>query len=583
MNKCSEDIKDKFMDFVFSILVNNHELDENDVKILKDMLKHKISTNSISFLEYQCLFTSPSFLNTIFYLRFANISRNMNYLNSITDEQLMHINVKHINQILKVLHVEHEDELSNVYSYAIKLYLVFGLERTLAILRGSYGTLDRTFYDNLSRVDTKGVVLVKEGSKYLPKINEDFINFMFANKQNNHFMEMLNDPNSLLSKNWSYLYNNIDELQERCHGVLTLKKLNIIFKQLSPTRDIKDVSPDNYKLTENNILNDVCLGNKTGRSNEEIYKNLLDIYDKMKKRRESSIPYLEGKASNGYSFKMMKLNDPIIFTLGYKGNCCIRVKDIAHNHLLHAALCRNGRILLINDESNELAGFVPLKRNGEVLIANSIECLHKKRNDDAIKTFEEAVFKIVDATKGDEPIRLVCIGTEAYARPEGKDFPENIEVPTIYEKDDSVYKHTDCYHKELTIVYQDPKLKLENIKYGNPNVSYQDPRNKIESCDFSTSSDEIRVKALNVINAVRYANADIEELENFHKCGRYGIKSCIFNDDWYIVITYDDNIYGDYLKHDQRAEKEYNLALCEILNVKERELESEIPLIKKFR
>lgn len=49
MNKCSEDIKDKFMDFVFSILVNNHELDLNDVKILKDMLKHKISTNSISF------------------------------------------------------------------------------------------------------------------------------------------------------------------------------------------------------------------------------------------------------------------------------------------------------------------------------------------------------------------------------------------------------------------------------------------------------------------------------------------------------------------------------------------------------
>ena len=64
----------------------------------------------------------------------------------------------------------------------------------------------------------------------------------------------------------------------------------------------------------------------------------------MKKRTESSIPYIKGEVSNGYFYEMMKLKDPIAFTLGYKGNCCIRINDIAHNHLLHATLCRNGRI-----------------------------------------------------------------------------------------------------------------------------------------------------------------------------------------------------------------------------------------------
>ena len=35
-----------------------------------------------------------------------------------------------------------------------------------------------------------------------------------------------------------------------------------------------------------------------------------------------------------------------------------------------------------------------------------------------------------------EPIRLVCIGKEAYAKPTVSAFPQNIKTPTIYEKED---------------------------------------------------------------------------------------------------------------------------------------------------
>ena len=38
---------------------------------------------------------------------------------------------------------------------------------------------------------------------------------------------------------------------------------------------------------------------------------------------------------------------------------------------------------------------------------------------------------------------------------------------------------------------------------------------------------------------------------------------CVYNDDWYILTTYDGNIYGDYLKYDERAVNEYNVALEE--------------------
>lgn len=563
----NEIIKKKFIDFIYGILCNTQELNENEMAIIKNELYKRISLNNISKSDYQKLFYSPDPLKTIFYLKFGKTSRQMNYLNGISFKQIMYLNVKHINQILKLLDLKNEDEISNTYSYAIKLYLTFGLERTLKILNGDYGNLSRTFFDNVSALDVSNVILAKEGNKYIPNISNEFIKFMFANQKSNHFIDMLNNPSSELNKYWSYLYNNFDELKEKCHNEMTLKKLNIIFKQLSPTRDISDVSPDNYKLSENDILNDVCLGNKTAKSNEEVYKMLLDIYEKMKKRTESSIPYVKGEASNGYFYEMMKLNDPIAFTLGYKGNCCIRTNDIAHNHLLHATLCRNGRILLIYDKSHELAGFVPLKRNGEVLIANSVECLHKKKNERAIEAFSEAIKDIVLTSQSNtdeiSPINLVCIGTEAYARPNGIPFPNDIKTPTIYEKKDPIYGNTDVYHRNLTIIYKNPKLDLHSIKYGDPKCSYQDPRNSISSCDFHNSSDTEKEKALKIINAVRYANSDLEELENFRLCSRYGISQCIFNDDWYILTTYDGNIYGEYLKYDERAEKEYNITLTE--------------------
>lgn len=567
----NEALKDDFVDFIYKKSCPEQELDENETNYLKDCLYNRIKTNNVPESEYRNVFFQPSLLKTAFYLKFGKIADRVNYLNGISFEQLKCLNVKHVNQIVKSLKLENEDEISNIYGIAIKLYLTFGLERSLKILNGDYGELNRTFFDNISSLKTKKVTFTKEGSKYLPNISSEFIGFMFATQKNNHFTYLLNNPTSYFGKYWYYLYNDFDKIKEKCHGVITLKKLNILLQQFSPSRDINDISPDNYRLKENDILNDICLGNKTELSNEEIYKNVLDIYEQMKKRTESSIPYVKGSCSNGYSYEMMKLNDPIAFTLGYKGNCCIRTKDIAHEHLLHATLCRNGRILLIYNEAKEIAGFVPLKRNGEVLIANSIECAHKIIDEKAIAALEDAVKEIVNVSQKNveeqHPINLVCIGTEAYARPKGIPFPNNIATPTIYEKNEETYKDTDCYHTFLTIIYQSPTLDLNNIIYENPRCSYKDPRTKISSCDFNKSTSTEQEKALKIINAVRYASCkesdNFGDLEEFTLLLKYGNACCVYNDDWYIIGTNEGNIYSDYLKNDERAIAEYNTALEE--------------------
>ena len=561
----NEKVRNRFINFVYNILIDNEQLSKEEINLLKNNLYMKMASNNISQDDYRNLFSRIDTLKSIFYLKFGKVERRMDYLSGISPKQLIYLNNKHINQIVKKLNLENEDELSNIYSIAIKLYFIFGLERTLRILDGEYGKLDSFFYNNVAKIDVSKIEMEKEGNKYIPISTEEFNKFMFATKDNSHFSRILKDNNSMLSRYWNNLFNDFDSIKQECKGAITLQKLNIILQRYSPSKEITDVSPDDDKLNERDILDEICLGNKISKKNEEVYKDVVDIYSSMKKRQESSIPYVKGKLENGYSYEIMRMNDPIIFTLGYKTDSCFRTDDIAHKHMLHSALCRNGRILLIYDSLNNIVAFSPLKRNGEVLIANSIECAKKKENKLAIETFSEAVRNIVKTSKEneEEPISLVCIGTEAYAKPDGVEFPSNIPTPNIYEKDDPIYCNTDNYHKKLTIVYKDKDLNLRRIKYKNPEASYKDPRMKIVPCDFSTSSDKEIEDALKVINSVRYANSSLEEKGNYRAISKYGIKDCAYNEDWYILTNHDKIIYGEYLDYDERAKKEFDVALKE--------------------
>lgn len=563
IDECKNDevLKTKFIEFISPKLFPE-EVPVQEFEAIKKLLFIKMVNNEISFDEYKTLFMYPQTVKTVFFLKFGKLSKRMDYIKGVPYPILVRLNVKHVNQIANAIHLINVDELSDIYSYAIKMYFVFGLERSLAILSGKYGGLNIRFYDNLNAISLDNCEMKQEGKKYLPILNEEFIKFMFASATDNHFMNMLANPFGILNKEWNYLFNNFEQVKEECHGQITSKKLEIILNQVYVTKGINRVSPDNYRLQENNIIEEICLGNKTFTSNKAIFEKVTEIYKQMKERIESSIPYVKGAAVNGYHYEMMKFNDPIIFTLGYKASCCFRTNDIGGEHLLHAALCRNGRILLIFDENDKFVAFVPLKRNGEVLIANSIECC-----TDSIKAFPafmEAVSAITKISHSNEttPINLVCIGSPTKKIKSGKAFPKDVEIPTIFEKNDPRYCRTDEYHKNLAIIYEGPGLDLHDIKYGDPKASYKDPRPEIKSCNFRNSTPEEREKALLVINSIEYTKS-LEENRRYFPIRSSGFDNVIYSEDWYVAIIYDE-IHGAYLNYDERAISEYNIAIQEL-------------------
>ena len=560
-----EIILEKFLKYLIKYI--NIPNTNVNLEQLYNNLKRSIYYNEFKFEDIGKLIHEYDDVETkekriIFYLKFNKILGSVRYLYGISLEQLKKINVKHINKIYNLLKDNTQDELSAIYGVAIKMYLIFGYERTLEILNNKYGDYNKTFLDNVGKTDVTKINMKEEGSKYLPVIDKRFINFMFETPTNNHFINMLNNKRSEIYKRWYYLYNNYDEILEKCHNEITLKKVSEILETEKFDFDKNIIKPNNYELLNNDFLENIVLGNKTHYPNETVLKKINEIYTEMKKRVESSIPYTKGISTNNYKYEIMKLDDYILFELGYKANCCIRTLDIAHNHLLYTALCRNGRVLLLYDKLGDLIAFCPLKRNGNVLIINSVETIDKnisKYNDIKI-CLKEAIENIVSITNNEkEPIDLVCIGRESYIKPDYVPFPNDYLTPTIYEKHIDVYKDTDRYHKKLDIIYKRDNFDIKNIKNKDPEVSYMDPREEIKYVDFTDYKDHDDI--LDLINSINYTLYQDSSIRIY----RFSIKKVYYNKDWYIIEKHDGTIYGEYLENDYRGKEEYESTLNKLI------------------
>lgn len=567
LNEVHEElIKEKLLKYLLCRILKNSSIDPEK---MYNTLKRNLNNGLISYKDIKCLTDNydeaMKDMRLMFYLKFNIALLNARYLHGITVEQLSKVNVKHINKLVKFLEDKTQDELSAIYGVCIKMYFIFGYERSIDILSGNFGQYNRIFLDNVAKTDVTRIEMQAEGNKFLPIIDKRFINFMFETPKNNHFIDMFNNKDSELYKTWYYLYNNYDEVLEKCHNEITLKKVNAILETEKYDIDRKIITPDNYLLNNSSFLENIILGNKTQYSNNEVLRKIVQIYSQMKQRVESSIPYVKGVSSSGYTYEVMKLDDIQIFELGYKANCCIRTLDIAHNHLLHAALCRNGRVLIIYDKLGDVAAFSPLKRNENVLIANSIECVNKAEGINTYSisnAFKEGTKKIVEVTKQSrEPINLVCIGSESSLKPDTTPFPNEYPTPTIFEKDEEAYRNTDVYHKTLDVVYKDSDFDFKNIKSKNPDVSYMDPRDEIKFVDFLESRyNNNSEKVLDVINSINYS----VDPSNYIPMNKYFIRRVYYSKDWYIAETR-EGIIGNCLENDFRAREEFN-SYMELLN-----------------
>jgi len=191
--KCEE-----FLSYIFSKLFQEHYTEEEKQEIyplLKNCLLNIYKGTAVS------LFFRPTDLKSMFFVRYNLSSRYMDYLNGILPIQILRLNVKHINKLANYLKDETQDEISDIYSKAIKLYCAVGLERAVSILNGEYGKITKKFLDNISKLIVKETELKQNGKKYEPQ---------FLIKIYELIARSMNDPDLI-----QRVYSNFKELLEK--------------------------------------------------------------------------------------------------------------------------------------------------------------------------------------------------------------------------------------------------------------------------------------------------------------------------------------------------------------------------------
>ena len=100
-------------------------------------------------------------------------------------------------------------------------------------------------------------------------------------------------------------------------------------------------------------------------------------------------------------------------------------------------------------------------------IANSIEAIDKDENvsKQMVEAFETGMKEICRVSKESEEsnwLKVATIGSNSGRKPNGMPWPSKLQMPTILEKDDPVYRGTDSYHKRLIYFY---KEKIDFLVY----------------------------------------------------------------------------------------------------------------------
>ena len=475
---------------------------------------------------------------------------------NLTILQYQQISRRKMNQIFRLLGKTNQksDDIEKLDSSLLvlgyQLYLIFGYEITVEILQGKFGLVDiRTLQNLLWKCDTKKVKLKEYISSYEPILQEDFIQFMIGDKKNpqSTIRKILRGELDDLKNNFSYFYNHFDRIQ-----MLIGNKIHL--HQLLPLLQKKPflLLPDEYKLTNDLLDMIICSyrtqdadGNIIGPEidNEKIVQETCNFYHQsIEKRVTSSIPRVWGSTEEDYSYEVLRLDDPMIMTVGYQTGCCFRLNGLSKDFLRYCSESVYARVIVIRNDYKEICSMIPIIRNGNVLLGNSIESNRKGDSHKIYHALQKAYEDILSISNEweEDPI-IGCFVTNLHHNC----YSNKVLSHSIYPiSEQSFYTN---YEYTPHLVAANGNIEEKDIQLYAPEAIYYDERPEIYSydCYKDENYDEMKER----IKAIQFKNH--KPLDTF-----FYPRYLLCSEDWYLGIAF-RSIVGECLTKDPRAIEEY--------------------------
>lgn len=410
----------------------------------------------------------------------------------------------------------------------------------------------RKVYSSLILIDLQNVHLNSGKIIY----DEQFINFFFSP---NGLLKSILDNDYEISQNIGVIYAGFSEYEKRFKTQHIYNKIDF-YKDLLKNGILRPLDPDLAPL-EGSIINE-CVDNKKFQSSSDdnkIIQNVSEEYRLVRHKYEKTIPYVSG-TQNDYYYETLTCDDPNLFVMGSKTNCCFKIGGEADSFVRYCAENVNGRVLVIKNSKGNVCGMIPFVRNGNLLLCNSIESTSVKNIEgmrplfDVAKTAFEKMIEIssLNETK-EESISLVLMGNYKNQIEKIGGFEmmprELISFENLRPLNETpdMYANLGGYDYTNYIITKKDDTSLYTTSSFEPSVRYLDPRMETKEIE----KEYITKEDITNINKIYYEKTlGILDLSHALKI--------IYNKDFFILINDDYSIISCIVGSDPRAINEYN-------------------------
>lgn len=406
-----------------------------------------------------------------------------------------------------------------------------------------------------NEINISGVVV--ENRKIIYKT--DFIKFFMGSR--------LDDPGSLLNLIYEgetslrahieNLYYSFEQLFERYKSQKQYGRKQFFENFFNKSKIA--FNPDEY-LLEGHIINSYFENRHLQNlKSVDFVKGVREVYRSMKHNYQKSIPYVSGSYGE-YTYETLKANDPELLSVGSDTDCCFKIGGQADSFVRYCANDKNGRVLAIKNKNGRLVAMVPMVRNGNLILCNTVESNNKKslafmtKMFEILEIFSERMFAISEKNESENTrIRSVLCGNHV----------NDINQFGKYEEIDSYYygklaplnPYVSCNmaidSNGFYCIKSDEYFSMNDFYSFSPDVVYDDPRDEPLELEIDCLDDD-RLSVIQCrIDAIAFES-------NYQKVDLKKATMVIFNEDWFIVVDKFGNIHSSIVGDDTRALEEYN-------------------------
>lgn len=181
-----------------------------------------------------------------------------------------------------------------------------------------------------------------------------------------------------------FFNDNIEEILSNPEYTKDITTIQRQFKNIVRTnagrRLTLDVAQDYIKTID---YTDIEIGNegvaeqaKIAGYSQEDFEVIQSLFNEGETRDFSSIPRIQGK-TKGYSYEMLRCDDPLALTIGTLTDCCQEIHGAGQTSMEHSVVSPDGRVFCVRDAEGRLVAQSWFWRNQYTGCFDNIEIPHR--------------------------------------------------------------------------------------------------------------------------------------------------------------------------------------------------------------